>query len=207
MSKKRKEEKKNLSEGLFLGSCNEKFELLRSGETKILKDSKSMSNSFLPVKVNSEKVYMTEPDGKLISNEYKQHKCDFLLYCEEDLQTCFIELKGVNISTKKDYNPYDQIIDTVTYLQNDEELKSLVSKNMRMHAFIVSMERQKIPKGVETEERKLWQKLVHCGGANKQNISELVHYVKVTKSDRYSNNKQIICSPKAPLPIPYKNKK
>lgn len=37
-------------------------------------------------------------------------------------------------------------------------------------------------------------------------ILELIHYVKVTKSDRYSNNNgQIICSPKAPVQLPFLN--
>ena len=57
----------------------------------------------------------------------------------------------------------------------------------------------------ETKERALWQQLIQSGD-NKRKIPELVHYVKVTKSDRYSNNNgQIICSPKSPVQIPFQN--
>lgn len=42
--------------------------------------------------------------------------------------------------------------------------------------------------------------------STKPGILELIHYVKVTKSDRYSNNNgQIICSPKAPVQLPFLN--
>lgn len=134
-----------------------------------------------------------------------QQKCDFLIHCQKVSQTCFVELKGENISVKSDYNPYDQIIDTVKFLRNEEELKGIVAGNIEKHAFIVSPGRQKIPKGIETKERALWQYLIQNGN-NKRKILELIHYVKVTKSDRYSNNNgQIICSPKAPVQLPFLN--
>ena len=85
-----------------------------------------------------------------------------------------------------------------------KKLKSVVDGNIENHAFIVSPGRQKIPKGIETKERALWQQLIQSGD-NKRKILELIHYVKVTKSDRYSNNGQIICSPKSPVQIPFQN--
>lgn len=88
-------------------------------------------------------------------------------------------------------------------MQKEEELNGLVKKNIEKHAFIVSPGRQKLPKGVELKERQLWKKLVQVG--NKSQITDLVHYVKVTKSDRYSNNNQIVCSAKSPVIIPFKN--
>ncbi len=42
-------------------------------------------------------------------------------------------------------------------------------------------------------------------GEKRTLILELIHYVKVTKSDRYSNNGQIICSPKSPVQLPFQN--
>lgn len=79
------------------------------------------------------------------------------------------------------------------------------TEKFEKHAFIVSPGRQKIPKGIETKERALWQYLIQNGN-NKRKILELIHYVKVTKSDRYSNNnEQIICSPKAPVQLPFLN--
>ena len=188
---KYKENKKKEPNKLALGKYTDNFE---NGEKRTLKDSKSDKNSIMPIEVCDEEVYLTEPDGKLIPNIQDQQKCDFLIYCQKVLQTCFIELKGANISVKEGYNPYDQIID----------LKVIVANNIEKHAFIVSPGRQKIPKGIETKERALWQQLIQSGD-NKRKILELIHYVKVTKSDRYSNNGQIICSPKSPVQIPFQN--
>lgn len=202
MSKKNKLKPAEQRCSLPFGEYNEAFELLRKGEKKNLKDVESDKNSYMPIEVNDENVYLTEPDGKLISDIQNQHKCDFLLYCQNKPQTCFIELKGENISAKKSYNPYSQIIDTINYLQKEEELRCLVGSKMERHAFIVSPGRQKLPRGVETRERQLWQKLVQAGGT-KSKITDFVHYVKVTKSDRFSDNEQIICSPKSPVPVPY----
>lgn len=202
MSKKSKLKTTDAQCTLPFGKYNELFVLLQSGEKKNLEDVKSDKNSFMPIKVNDDKVYLAEPDGKLIPNIQNQRKCDFLIYCQNKPQTCFIELKGENISVKNSYNPYSQIIDTINYLQKEEELRCLVSSKIERHAFIVSPGRQKLPKGIETKERQLWQKLVQFRG-EKSKISDLVHYVKVTKSDRFSNKEQIICSPKSPVPLPY----
>lgn len=186
---------------LSFGKYNDSFELLKLAETRNLRDTKSEKNSFVPININDENVYVTEPDRKLIPDIQGQHKCDYLIYCQNLPQSCFIELKGENISIKDEYNPYDQIGDTIQYLKKEYELKSLVNTNVEKHAFIISPGRQKIPKGVETKERQLWQKLMQPHSKSK--ISDLVHYVKVTKSDRYSNNNQIICSPKSPIVIPF----
>lgn len=188
---------------LSFGKYNALFEPLRMQELRNLKDKKSGRNTFVPIRVNDKNVYMTEPDGKLIPDIQGQQKCDYLLYCQNQPQTCFVELKGENISVKKNYNPYNQIIDTINFLQKESELKHLVSSTTEKHAFIVSPGRQKIPKGVDTNERQLWQKLMQTG--KKVKPSEVVHYVKVTKSDRYSNNNQIVCSPKSPIMIPFEN--
>ena len=202
MSKKNKLKGKETLCTMPFGKYNESFELLKMGEKRNLKDEKSAKNSSFPVVINDEKIYLTEPDGKLIPNMENQQKCDFLIYCQNRPQTCFIELKGENISAKDSYNPYNQIIDTINFLHKKEELKELVNTNVEKHAFIVSPGRQKIPKGIESKERQLWQKLVQTG-VPKSKISALVHYVKVTKSNRYSNNIQIICSPKSPVQIPF----
>lgn len=203
---KYEEDKKKEMNTLPVGKYTEEFESLKKGEKRTLKDSKSDKNSYMPIEICDEEVYLTEPDGKLIPSIPNQHKCDFLIYCQKVLQTCFIELKGNNISVKDGYNPYDQIIDTIKFLRNEDELKEIVAGNIEKHAFIVSPGRQKIPKGIETKERALWQQLIQNGN-NKGKILELIHYVKVTKSDRYSNNGQIICSPKSPVQLPFLNLK
>ena len=190
---------------LPFGKYNDSFEHLNIGEKKTLKDTKSDKNSYMPVKVVDEQVFLTKPDGKLIPNIQGQRKCDFLIYCQSKSQSCFIELKGENISIKEGYNPYNQISDTVDYLKKEEQLKGLVDHRVEKHAFIVSPGRQKLPKGIESKERFLWQKLIQKG-ENKKKIEDLIHYVKVTKSDRYSNNGQIICSTRSPIEIPFGNR-
>lgn len=204
----KKEGKKKNTEELTIvpaGKYKDSFDVFKKGEKRNLKDTKSDKNTFIPIESTEDEIYITEPDGKLIPDAYKQKRCDYLIYCKKKHQTLFIELKGENISSKKDYNPYSQIIDTITFLQSEEELKGLVNASIEKHAFIVSPGRQKIPKGIELKERQLWQKLIQYG-ASKTKMSELVHYVKVTKTDRYSNkNNQIICSPKSPIKIPFKS--
>lgn len=166
------------------------------------KKNKSDKNSYMPIEAADEMVYVTEPNGKLIPDIQNQHKCDFLIYCQTNPQTCFVELKGENITVKKGYSPYDQIMDTINFLKSKEALKELIGTNVEKHAFIVSPGRQKLPRGIETKERMLWQKLVKRG-TEKREISDLIHYVKVTKTDRYSNTTQIICSPKFPVKMPF----
>ena len=204
----KKEGKKKNTEELTIvpaGKYKDSFDVFKKGEKRNLKDTKSDKNTFIPIESTEDDIYITEPDGKLIPDAYKQKRCDYIIYCKKKHQTLFIELKGENISSKKDYNPYSQIIDTITFLQSEEELKGLVNAGIEKHAFIVSPGRQKIPKGIELKERQLWQKLIQYG-ASKTKMSELVHYVKVTKTDRYSNkNNQIICSPKSPIKIPFKS--
>lgn len=94
---KYKENKKKEPNKLALGKYTDNFECLKNGEKRTLKDSKSDKNSIMPIEVCDEEVYLTEPDGKLIPNIQDQQKCDFLIYCQKVLQTCFIELKGANI--------------------------------------------------------------------------------------------------------------
>lgn len=209
MGKKEKSKKIVLGElnALPFGKDNNLFVCLKSGEKRNLKDKKSDKNSFMPIKITAEQVFLAEPDGKLIPDGQGQQKCDFLIYCQMKPQSCFIELKGENISTKEGYNPYSQISSTIDFIKKEERLKEIVGQNVEKHAFIVSSGRQKIPQGVELKERILWQKLIQKG-AEKKKIKELVHYVKVTKSDRYSKNSQngqIICSPKSPVEIPFVN--
>lgn len=97
MSKKSKLETADPQCTLPFGKYNESFVLLKNGEKKNLKDVKSEKNSFMPIEVKDEEVYLTEPDGKLIPDIQNQRKCDFLIYCQNKPQTCFIELKGVTM--------------------------------------------------------------------------------------------------------------
>lgn len=194
-------------DSLGFGTYNTKFRYLDQERTIILEDAKSSQHSSIPIYVTDTEVYAAEPDGKLIPPLDGQRKCDYLIYSKNIPQSCFIELKGANISTKNNYNPYDQIISTIHYLKNDKSLKDLVIPTTEKHAFIVSPGRQKIPKGVDTKERQLWKILIEqcCLYQNiRPKVSDIVHYVKATPSERYSDKDgQIICSPKAPIKFPF----
>ena len=195
------------SSTLTFGAYNPMFKLLEQNKPTTIVDTKSEQHSSIPVLAYDTESYITEPDGKLIPQINNQRKCDYLIYCKNIPQTSFIELKGANISTKKGYNPYDQIIDTIAYLNSIASLKDIVNSMTEKHAFIVSPRRQKIPKGVETKERRLWQALIQQSSLPKSlcpKASDIVHYVKVTPSDRYSDkNGQIICSSKFPIRFPF----
>lgn len=189
-----------MSKGELMGH----FEPLAVGKTKSLGDKKSEQNSYLPVKAQEKNVFVATPDGRLIPDIDGQRKCDYLIYCKDVPQVCFAELKGANIKNSVK-NPHDQIIQTVQYFSKDSELKELTHGKVEKHAFIVSPGRQKIPKGTETMERRLWNTLRQSN--KKSEIYDLVHYVKVTKSDRYScKNGHIICSSNSPISLPFKNK-
>lgn len=189
------------------GAYNTMFQLLDQGKTIILTDKKSDRHSSVPIYVSDTDVYAAEPDGHLIPPADGQHKCDYLIYSKNIPQSCFIELKGANISIKNNYNPYDQIISTINYLKTNASLNHLVEPAVEKHAFIVSPGHQKIPKGVDSKERQLWKFLVgQCSYYQtiRPKISHIVHYVKATRSDHYSDKDgQIICSPKAPLTFPF----
>lgn len=180
------------------------FEKLEIGKTVKLIDKKSSRNTYAPIKSTKKEVYKAEPDGKIIPPIKGQKKCDFLIYAKNESQVCFLELKGMNISIGDDYNPYDQIIETINYFKNDLDLKDLVDNKIEKHAFIISPGRQKIPSGVDKKERQLLKYLIQININKPSSINELIHYVKVTAKDRYSNCKgQIICSPSDPINIPF----
>lgn len=198
--------KKKTNDVKLFGTYGAEFELLEKGKTVALRDKKSERNSYVPVRISDEKVYMSKPDGKLIPEIEGQGKCDYLLYCENQTQACYMELKGTTISKKETYNPYDQIRDTMRYLRGIPECQILFQTEVVNHAFIVSPERQNIPKGINIRERALLQELIKYQKKPEKEakISDYIHYVKVTPSDRYSDkNGRIICSPANPVTIPY----
>lgn len=180
-----------------------KEDLLKDGQSRQLKDEKSAKNSYMPIRAAGDDIIITEPDGGIIPAIEGQKKCDFMLRSSKYCQTMFVELKGANISIESDYNPFDQIIMTIDFFKSHDRYNAWVNAASEKHAFIVSPGRQKLPRGVERKERALWQKLVRP--RQKSQINDLVHYVKVTKSDKYSDkNGQIICSPKYPVEMPYR---
>lgn len=85
-----------------------------------------------------------------------------------------------------------------------KEYKCLFSTDVENHAFIVSPEHQKIPKGIELKERALLQELIKQQKRPAKKVNN-IHYVKVTPKSRYSDiGRKIICSSGSPVPIPYR---
>ena len=69
-----------------------------------------------------------------------QGSSHYLIYCQNKPQTCFVELKGANISIKNNYNPYDQIMDTIKYLQSSIKKQVPLSLLMVVFIFYLKME-------------------------------------------------------------------
>lgn len=210
MSKKAKEKEVEEKNTLSFGKYSVMFRPLKMGKTDILKDEKSEKRSSMPVKATDTGIYVTEPDGKLIPAISGQGKCDYLIYCQRQPQACYIELKGKNIAGDKKYNPYDQIRETLVYLRKQPEFREMCSSKTEQHAFIVSPEQQKLPKYSGNRDHALLQELIKNSPrpSGKVSIADYIHYVRVMPSDRYSDKKgTIICSPKHPVPVPYKRER
>lgn len=157
---KRRMKKTDTQSSLPFEQYNVYFQILQKSSVKVLRDKKSVQNAYIPIKITDDEVYVSEPDREMIPQIEGQQKYDYLLYCSKQLQVCYIELKGKNISTKQKYNAYDQIIDTRKYLKSLPQYKNLFTQDTESHAFIVSPMQQKIPKGIELRERALWQELI-----------------------------------------------
>lgn len=76
---KSEEDKKKETNTLAVGKYTEKFESLPKGEKRALKDSRSNKNSYIPIEICDEGVYLTEPDGQLIPRIPNQQKCDWII--------------------------------------------------------------------------------------------------------------------------------
>lgn len=166
------------------------FRKLEPSKTNVLEDSLSKAHSKVYIKAREEGVFCAKPDGELIPIRNGQKKCDYLIYSCNRPQLCFIELKGNNVS-----QACRQIIDSINYLSNDAGLRTLFSNDPELHAFVVSWEKQRIPKDIDSATRQLWKKI-----KNQENF----HYVKVLPNAKYSDDKgRIICSSNYPILIPY----
>ena len=178
------------SNGLYVGRYSKYFIELKQGEIESLKDGKSDAKSKVYIKATEIGVYRAKPDEDLIPSMEGQKKCDYLIYAQSKPQLCFFELKGKEIS-----RAFVQILDTINYLEGKKDFKSIFKNQVELHAFIVSPCSQNIPKGVSLEERCLWKKL---------KWEDHIHFVKVVPKAKYSDKKRnIICSDKSPILLPY----
>lgn len=95
---------------LPFGKYNDSFEHLNIGEKKTLKDTKSDKNSYMPVKVVDEQVFLTKPDGKLIPNIQGQRKCDFLYIVKVSHSHVLLNLKEKTFQFKKGIIPIIKLV-------------------------------------------------------------------------------------------------
>lgn len=127
-------------------------------------------------------------------------KCDYLAYRKQD-KTCFIELKG-----KKIYEAYKQIISSINYIFNDKDLSFLINDVKTLYAYIVSKEKNKIPKGSDSKEREL-ANILYRKSKEKSKINNAVNLVKyvrtVPNNDKResSDENNLICISKNPLKL------
>lgn len=178
------------SNRLYVGKYSEYFIELEQGKIESLSDGKSDAKSKVYVQATEGGVYKAKPDGDLIPSMKDQKKCDYLIYAQNKPQLCFFELKGKEIS-----KAFVQILDTINYLEREEDLKSIFKNQVELHAFIVSPCSQNIPKDMNSKERYLWRKLK---GADH------IHFVRVVPKAIYSDKqRKMICSDKSPILLPY----
>lgn len=180
----------------LFGKYTGRFYPVSSGEKVKLEDPKSQVHACLEMEAKTAEIYVAKPDGELIPAAQGQKKCDYLIYCKTVPQTIFVELKGRYID-----RAYAQILDTMKYLESEGELKDLVNHNTEKFAFIVSPLSPRIPKGGNSQERQLMQKLRR---SSKRSSGELIYYVNVNPSDCYTvRGNRITCSHQCPVVFPF----
>jgi len=178
------------------------FTMISKGCKKKLTDKNSAVNAYIIVRALDDKVGFAYPED-IIPAVRKQQVTDLLIHCEKQNEWDFIELKGANISSKQQHNPFEQIRQTIEAMRVDEKWKAIVNGEGQKYAFIVSPGRQAIPKNISSAKRRLW-KILHDTGS-KGNMDDLIKMVKMLpKSNCLDKTKsQLLCSNDFPLDIPF----
>ena len=163
------------------------YELLKKDNIKTLSDAQTK----LYIKAEND-IFIIKVDNGIFKDDVK--KCDYLTYREKEVSN-FIELKGSKID-----KAYIQIIETIKNISNNDKLKHLTDTK-KLKAYIVSKEKNKIPKGIENKAKELAKILYTKSKIRPDNMIDLIKYVLVvTNNDkRQSSINRIICSYKNPL--------
>ncbi len=163
------------------------YELLKKDNIKTLSDAQTK----LYIKAEND-IFIIKVDNGIFKDDVK--KCDYLTYREKEVSN-FIELKGSKID-----KAYIQIIETIKNISNNNKLKHLTDTK-ELKAYIVSKEKNKIPKGIENKAKELAKILYTKSKIRPDNMIDLIKYVLVvTNNDkRQSSINRIICSYKNPL--------
>lgn len=123
-------------------------------------------------------------------------KSDFLVWTLKSGKTHIIELKGKNIEAA-----FEQIIQTIKVLGEDDDKEELVVGRNVLDAYISSPNQQKVPAIPSQTEKDLARMLVVRCKAKPQNMFQLIHFVKVVQKQKKLavNGRQILTSNNAPL--------
>lgn len=169
---------------------------MKRNERRTLCDKRSDAHSLLYIKALDD-LMLVEVDHALIPDQkQKQRKSDFLIWTFKSGETHIIELKGKNIE-----EAFDQIIQTIKVLEEDDKTKELVAGRNVLDAYISSPNQQKVPATPSTKERALARMLAARCKIKPQNMYQLIHFVKVVQKQKKLavNGRQILISNDAPL--------
>jgi hypothetical protein len=84
-------------------------------------------------KAQNELLLLTIDDGIIPKTLQNQKMCDYAFYDEKNKRSNFVELKGVDIK-----HACDQIYDTISYFEKDEDLMGVVEGICLAKGYIVS---------------------------------------------------------------------
>lgn len=146
-----------------------------------------------------ETIWVITVDRGIISNlTQKIRKCDYLVYGEAEKNTHLIELKGSVID-----EAYKQLNATIENIASNKEISYLIEGRNKLDAYIVSLNTQKIPKGINSHERELAKKLAQRCKHKPSDIMNLINYVKVVprQTKLVKERQRILCSGQAPLEL------
>jgi hypothetical protein len=170
------------------------FEKIPADGIKTLSDAQTK----LYIKVHNAMYIVTVDKGIVQNIRSGIKKCDFLVYDKTSSETHLIELKGKNIDKS-----YEQLRESIDNIYSLGDINFLIDNLFVLDAYIVSPERQNIPRGINSKERNLANKLAKKCSKKMTDITTLIHYVVVSNCKKLIvNGKRINCSHCAPLEFP-----
>lgn len=170
------------------------FHKLSTNEKYTLQDAQTR----LPILALEDMYIVTVDQGIIQDKGPGSRKCDYLSYCLDNSYTHLIELKGKEIS-----EALLQLEYTLDNIPAKSSYQELVTGRDRIDAYIVSPDRQNIPVGIDSRERKLTRKLAARSRKRVDDLSRMLYYVRVVpkcKNNSASGNR-IQCSGQAPLQL------
>lgn len=169
---------------------------MKKDERYTLRDKRSEAHSVLYIKALDD-IILIEVDHALVPDQKQQQKkSDFLVWTLKSGKTHIIELKGKNIEAA-----FEQIIQTINVLGEDDDTKELVTGRNVLDAYISSPNQQKVPAIYSRTEKDLARMLAAKCKIKPQDIFQLIHFVKVVQKQKklVVSGRKILTSNDAPL--------